>query len=143
MSTLTPSIPDPTAHMAQDYRAQYSRWPRMKKLLIPVTGLLILAATAHATDPIEGLWKTDKGESVEVKACAQGYCLIPRTGKHAGMLVGTMAHDDKAYAGTVTDPADGKTYEGSAKVSGNKLTLKGCVMRVVCKAQTWMRASGI
>ncbi len=43
------------------------------------------------------------------------------------------------YSGSITDPAADKTYSGSGAVSGNSLKMKGCVLKVLCKSQTWSR----
>jgi uncharacterized protein (DUF2147 family) len=43
------------------------------------------------------------------------------------------------YSGEITDPEADKTYSGSGAVSGNSLKMKGCVMSVFCKSQTWTR----
>ncbi len=39
----------------------------------------------------------------------------------------------------ITDPAAEKTYSGAGKVSGNSLRMQGCVMKILCKSQTWTR----
>ena len=44
-----------------------------------------------------------------------------------------------SYDRTITDPAEDKTYSGSGTVSGGTLRLKGCVLKVLCKSQTWTR----
>ena len=43
------------------------------------------------------------------------------------------------YSGSITDPAADKTYSGSGTVKGNSLRMKGCVLAVLCKSQTWSR----
>ena len=44
-----------------------------------------------------------------------------------------------AYSGETTDPANDKTYSGSGAVTGKSLKMKGCVMKILCKTQTWTR----
>ena len=50
-----------------------------------------------------------------------------------------MCIRDSAYTGTVTDPRNSKTYEGSATIAGNALELKGCVAKIFCRSQHWTR----
>ena len=40
--------------------------------------------------------------------------------------------------GTILDPGSGKTYRSRMELSGDVLTVKGCVA-VFCKTQTWKR----
>jgi hypothetical protein len=42
--------------------------------------------------------------------------------------------------GSITKPSNGKTYSGSATLSGNSLKLKGCVFGgLICESQNWSR----
>ena len=47
--------------------------------------------------------------------------------------------DRNGYSGSITDPETDKTYSGSGATSGNSLRMKGCVLAVLCKSQTWSR----
>ena len=62
-----------------------------------------------------------------------------KTGKYAGKKIGTLAGSGVTYTGEITDPANDKTYSGSGNVLGNSLKMKGCVLNVLCKSQTWTR----
>jgi uncharacterized protein (DUF2147 family) len=97
------------------------------------------AAGAQAAEPIEGNWKTASGETAQIAKCGGAYCVTLKTGKHAGKKIGTLSGKDSAYSGEITDPANDKTYSGSAAVSGDSLSMKGCVMKILCKSQTWSR----
>ena len=45
-----------------------------------------------------------------------------------------------SWSGSAFNPEDGKTYSGSATVSGASLTTKGCALGgLVCKTVTWSR----
>ena len=45
------------------------------------------------------------------------------------------------WSGNVYNASDGKTYTGSFTLTGdNTADLKGCVMTILCKSQTWTRA---
>ena len=44
------------------------------------------------------------------------------------------------YSGEITDPANDKTYSGSASVSGGSMKMKGCVLGgLICRSQTWTK----
>ena len=61
------------------------------------------------------------------------------SGKYNGKRIGKLSGGGADYSGEITDPTDDKTYSGSASVSGASMKLKGCVMSVFCKSQTWNR----
>jgi uncharacterized protein (DUF2147 family) len=97
------------------------------------------AVQAFAAEPIEGSWKTASGETAAISKCGSAYCVTLKTGKHAGKQIGKMSGTGSDYKGEITDPEANKTYNGSGSVSGNALKMKGCVMSVFCKTQTWSR----
>ena len=99
---------------------------------------LMLVTTAYAA-PIEGRWRTESGANAVISPCGGSYCIKITSGQHAGKQIGKVAGSGSSYRGSVTDPANGKTYSGSANVNGNSLRLKGCVARVLCKTQRWAR----
>lgn len=125
----------------------------MNKLFLAAAFGLI--ATAASADPIEGTWKTqsDAGSyaHVRISACGNAYCgKITRTFKSSGeykspnigmRIVRNMsAQGGGKYKGKVIRPADGKTYNGKATVTGNSMKLAGCVAGgLICKSQTWKR----
>ncbi|MGB6118232.1 MAG: DUF2147 domain-containing protein, partial [Mesorhizobium sp.] len=44
------------------------------------------------------------------------------------------------YTGTITDPANDKTYKGKASLSGNTLKMSGCIAGgLICRTQNWKR----
>lgn len=98
-----------------------------------------LAMPALAAEPIEGNWKTASGETAAIAPCGGGFCITLKTGKHAGKQIGKLAGKGAEYSGSITDPAEDKTYSGSGSVSGNVLKMKGCVLSVFCKSQNWTR----
>ncbi len=111
----------------------------MKRLVIAVAARAAIANIAFAQDPIVGSWKTELGDTAEIASCGSGYCIILKSGRHAGKQIGTFAGRNGSYEGKITDPDANKTYDGSVTVSGNALELKGCVLKVVCESQTWPR----
>lgn len=101
--------------------------------------LLLATTTAYAAEPIEGNWKTASGETAQIASCGSSFCVTLKTGKYAGKKIGKLAGTGGSYSGEITDPRDDKTYSGSGKVSGNSLKMKGCVLMILCKSQTWTR----
>lgn len=105
-----------------------------------LSAALALAATgAFAGEPIEGNWKTASGETAAIANCGGAFCVTLKTGKHAGKTIGKMNGAGDSYSGEITDPANDKTYSGSASIAGNALKMKGCVLKILCKSQTWTR----
>lgn len=111
---------------------------KMRAILLATT-LILAAAGAHAEEPIVGNWKTASGATAQIAPCGGAYCVTLKTGKHAGKQIGKMSGTGGSYKGTITDPEADKTYSGSGSISGNSLKMKGCVLAVLCKSQTWTR----
>ena len=104
------------------------------------TALLVLApGTARADAPILGTWTVPNGEKVDVRSCGGAFCTTVRTGLYKGKKIGRMTGSGNSYTGTVTDPTTDKTYEGTAEIQGDALTLKGCVAKIFCRSQVWTR----
>ncbi|NWJ22675.1 DUF2147 domain-containing protein [Rhizobium sp. RM] len=111
----------------------------MKRMTILAAALVMLGGSALAGEAIEGNWKTASGETAAIAPCGSAFCVTLKTGKHAGKQIGKMSGTGNSYSGDITDPANDKTYSGSGTVSGNSLSMKGCVLKVLCKSQTWTR----
>jgi uncharacterized protein (DUF2147 family) len=107
---------------------------------------MALAATmmftgAALADPIEGNWKTKTGDTAAIDGCGGAFCITLKTGEFAGKSIGKMtAAGDGGYEGSITKPSNGKTYSGTATLSGNSLKMRGCVFGgLICESQTWSR----
>lgn len=111
----------------------------IRQALLAVSLVLATAGAGFAAEPIVGNWKTASGETAAIASCGGGYCITLKTGKHAGKKIGSMSGAGKDYTGSITDPANDKTYDGYGAVSGKSLKLKGCVLKVLCKSQTWTK----
>ena len=110
------------------------------KLMMTIAAALMLSGNlAFAGEAIEGNWKTASGETAVIGPCGGAFCVTLKTGKHAGKQIGKLSGKGNSYSGEITDPANDKTYSGSGTVSGNSLSMKGCVLKVLCKSQTWTR----
>ena len=110
-----------------------------RKMSLAIAAMTMMAGAAYA-DPIEGNWKTQSGETAAINGCGGGFCIQLKTGDHAGKSIGKMSPSgDGAYKGSITDPADDKTYSGSAKLAGSSLKMTGCALKIFCKTQTWKK----
>jgi uncharacterized protein (DUF2147 family) len=111
----------------------------MLKTFAVATALLAFATNGHAAEPIEGNWKTQSGATAEIGKCGTAFCVTLKSGQHAGKRIGRMSGSGDSYSGEITDPETDKTYSGSGAVTGNSLRMKGCVLKVLCRSQTWTR----
>lgn len=111
----------------------------MIRTLITAGALVAAMATPALADPIEGNWKTKSGETAAISSCGGSYCVTLKTGKHSGKRIGKMTGSNGSYSGTITDPANDKTYKGSASISGKTLKMKGCVLAVLCRSENWSK----
>jgi uncharacterized protein (DUF2147 family) len=123
-----------------------------------------------AADPI-GTWHTEEGKAtVRIAACGPALCGTilslkdanddsgkPKTDKNNAdaslrnrpmigvLIVVGMKPSGTAnkWSGQVYNAEDGKTYTGSLTLQdANTIKLEGCILGgLVCKAQTWTRAS--
>ncbi|MFC3165087.1 DUF2147 domain-containing protein [Ciceribacter thiooxidans] len=110
----------------------------MRKIILAMA-LAFGAVSAQAAEPIEGNWKTASGSTAQIAPCGGAFCVTLKSGKFAGKQIGKMSGNGDSYKGEITDPETDKTYSGYGNVSGNALKMKGCVMSVFCKTQTWSR----
>ena len=112
----------------------------MIRTMLFTMALALAATTANAAEPIVGSWKTASGATAEIAPCGGGaFCITLKSGKHAGKQIGNLFGTGGSYSGEITDPESDKTYSGSGSVNGNSLKMKGCVLKVLCKSQTWTR----
>jgi uncharacterized protein (DUF2147 family) len=118
--------------------AGYPREQHMfRKVSLALAATLIMAGAAWA-DPIEGNWKTQAGDTAAISGSGS-FSITLKSGKYAGKTIGSLkAAGDNKYAGSITDPANDKTYSGKATLSGTSLKMSGCVLGgLICKSQTW------
>lgn len=111
----------------------------LAKIGVAVAAVLMITGAAYA-DPIEGNWKVKGGDTAAISACGSSFCIKLTTGQYAGKSIGRMkANGSGSYSGSITKPSNGKTYSGSAKLSGGSLKMSGCVLAVLCESQTWTK----
>ncbi len=126
----------------------------MKAVL--TTACVALAGMAGAQDA-SGLWQTEAAESggflhVAIAPCGDELCgTIKRAFdanskvsdgyEHLGkQMIWGMASDGagKWANGKIWDPSADKTYKSKMEVSGDVLTVSGCVL-VICRSQSWRK----
>ena len=128
---------------------------------------LSLIRTAAAADAF-GTWLTgDKEGQVRIVNCGGALCgnLVwlkepndpatgrPKTDKHNAdaskqsrpllgvpVVLAMKPSGPSQWSGEVYNAEDGKTYSGSLTLTGpDTAALKGCVLSILCKSQTWTR----
>lgn len=122
---------------------------------IIAAAVLALAGTAAIADPIEGVWQTQPDEGafahVTIAPCGAAFCGTitrtfkdnaafdsPNTGRQ--IVIDMVPQGGGDYTGRVWRPANDKIYNGKASVSGDRMSLSGCVAGgLFCKSQTWAR----
>lgn len=110
-----------------------------RTLAMAAASLFVIAGAGHA-DPIEGSWKTQSGDNATISSCGSSFCIKLTSGEYAGKAIGKMAASGGGkYTGSITKPSNGKTYSGSARLSGASLKMTGCVLAVLCETQTWQK----
>lgn len=116
-----------------------------------------LGAGAALADPAEGAWRTQPGDTggylhVDIYGCGDALCGVIRKAiskdgtertdyEHLNrrMLWDMQPQSGGAYGGgKIWTPDRDKTYNSKMQLSGNSLTVKGCVLGI-CRGQTWSR----
>ena len=115
------------------------------------------AAFAAQADPVEGLWKTKPDDNgnfghVQVAPCGPAFCgVLERAFDAKGAEVASpnigrqivwdmAAQGNGAYGGgKIWSPDRDKTYTGKMQLSGNGLSVSGCVLGICRDGGTWTR----
>jgi uncharacterized protein (DUF2147 family) len=109
-----------------------------------VVSTLALATMAQA-DSANGTWLRSNGAHIEAFDCGGGLGLkvtkSPEPAKVGKTIMcGAKKTGDNKWKGTVLNLDDNQKYSGYVEVSGNSLTLSGCVLGgIICKDDTWSR----
>ena len=113
--------------------------------------------TAAFADPVEGIWKTKPDDNgnyghVQIKPCGPAFCgtLIkafdstgaeiesPNIGRK--IIWDMVAYPDGLYDdGQIYSPDRDKTYNSDMTLSGNSLSVRGCVLGICRDGGTWKR----
>jgi uncharacterized protein (DUF2147 family) len=107
-----------------------------------------LAGAANAAEPY-GVWlRPSTGSQVRFYECGGKLCGKVVSVKDQArkseigveIVHGAAKTGDNKWEGDLTDAGSGKTYAGTVTLEGaNALNLKGCVMGLLCKSETWSR----
>lgn len=125
----------------------------MKHLLAAAFTLL---ATAAVADPLEGLWRTapdDNGNTglIQVAPCGDALCGIlvraygpdgaeiasPNLGRH--IIWDTRPQGGGEYRGRVYAPDRDQEYRSRLILSGDQLSVSGCVLGICREGGVWTR----
>nr|WP_170615181.1 DUF2147 domain-containing protein [uncultured Ruegeria sp.] len=131
----------------------------MKKFVL-AAGFAALASSAYAADPVDGIWKTQPGDTggylhVSIGSCGSAVCGTIDTAFDANgdeqldyenlgkqIIWDMVPEGGGAYDnGKIWAPDRDKTYNSKMTLdSQNQLTVKGCVAGgLICRGQTWTR----
>ena len=113
--------------------------------------------TGAFADPVEGIWQTKKDDNgnfgfVEIKPCGPALCgVLIKAFDNAGkeresdnigrkIVWDMVAYPDGLYDdGQIYSPDRDKTYNGDMTLSGNNLSVRGCVLGICRDGGTWKR----
>ena len=118
--------------------------------LIGATTLAVAVLSAPAfAGGVDGVWQRSDGAArVQFSPCGGGECgTIVWLKKTDGpgqvgqqVFFGMGQSGPNKWTGSAFNPEDGKTYDGSMTLSGNKLTTQGCALGgLICKTVYWSR----
>lgn len=106
--------------------------------------VLVSSTAAYAGSP-NGTWKRSNGAHIKVFNCGGGIgmrVVKSPSPKKVGktIMCGAKKTGANKWQGSLLNLDDGQRYSGYVKLSGNRLTLSGCVLGgLVCKNDTWSR----
>ena len=112
----------------------------MHKTMLALAAAAVMAATPALADPIVGNWRTGEGGSVAIGPCGSAFCVQVTAGEHAGRQIGRFSRDGDRYRGRITDPAEDRTYRGTAWFEGDTLKMRGSVLGgLFGRTESWTR----
>lgn len=127
----------------------------MKKTVLAACLAALSMAGAAFADNAHGVWQTEVDDGayahVTMAACGSAVCgTISRTFDNTGeyqsenigrqIVIDMAPNGDGSYEGSVWRPSNNRIYIGRMNVSGNSLTLRGCVAGgLICARQNWTR----
>lgn len=128
------------------------------KTTILAAALTLFAGAALAADPLLGTWKTvpdDNGQfgHVQIDPCGAAFCgVLVRAFDGAGKPLATSPNvgkriiwdmaakgDGRYGGGKVWAPDRDKTYNSRMQLSGDALSVSGCILGICRDGGTWTR----
>lgn len=127
----------------------------MKIIMMTAVAAIAFAGAAFA-DPLEGVWQTAQDDNgnfghIQVAPCGSALCgTLVRSFDGAGNEVAsnftgrniiseTTANGGGQYRGKVYAPDRDKTYNSRLQLSGDSLSVSGCVLGICRDGGTWTR----
>lgn len=127
----------------------------MKKTLLAACIATLGLTGAAFADASYGIWQTEVDDGayayVTLAACGGAVCgTISRTFNSTGeyqsenigrqIVIDMVPNGDGTYEGSVWRPSNNRVYIGRIGLSGNAITLRGCVAGgLICARQNWVR----
>lgn len=127
----------------------------MKKYLLAACMATFGMTGAALADASHGVWQTEVDDGsyayVTISGCGAAVCgTISRTFNSSGeyqspnigrqIVIDMVPNGDGSYEGSVWRPSNNRIYIGRMSLSGNALTLRGCVAGgLICARQNWTR----
>ena len=129
----------------------------MTRFALGLAAVLAMTGAAMA-DPLEGMWQTaadDNGNSgmIEVVPCGAMLCgTLIKAYDAAGaemasdnigrqLIWDTTSNGDGTYSGQVYSPDRDKTYTSYLVLSGDSLSVRGCVLGFCREGGVWTRTN--
>lgn len=113
-----------------------------------IASSLLAPTTVFAADA-KGTWLVaERDARVRISSCGNSLCgwiawmKGPANFAKVGQRVlwDMRAQGEGLWVGKAFDPRDGNTYSGKLRISGDGLTMTGCVLGgLVCRSQSWAR----
>lgn len=142
-------------------------WAITSLATLCLMGAMVPAAPAAAS-ATDGLWTMQNGKvTVKVSDCGEGICGIivalknpiskidgkPKVDRKnpdpslrqrpvigIPILIGMQPIGDGKWQGKIYNPDDGNTYSATVNFNGGTIKVKGCVLGMLCKTNTFVRA---
>lgn len=129
------------------------------KYVMTAAAAFVLSAGIAAADPVFGTWQTTKDDNgnsgqIKVEACGAKICgTLIRSFDSAGnsfvsenqgrKLIWDMVNTGGGTygKGKAYSPDRDKTYAGKLKLSGNTLTVQGCILGICRDGGVWNRVN--
>jgi len=125
--------------------------PWRRRFAAAAFAALFYAPVAQAGNEPFGIWlRPEAGQQFSFYDCGGLLCakLVSVRNAEEQRAVGTVIlrgaskSGPKEWRGKLYNTKDGNVYDGVITLkSGNELTLKGCLWGVICKGETWRRAT--
>jgi uncharacterized protein (DUF2147 family) len=127
----------PAAAIAADPQGVWMSAERDTKVRISNCGEKLCGRVVWLNEPIDRTTGKPKTDKENPDASKQRRPLIGLQ-----IISGMQAKGSDTWQGQIYNADDGKTYAASLELQSNtRARVEGCVLSVLCKAQTWTRAN--